>query len=160
MIRLAFHSLIFQHQNSFGGDGHLIAIRHALENWKAIWEIYSSRLSSGPPHLMVGRDVQLTPENAWKRIGFIRHSPEYWLLASVIVGRLTRTDPWPADRSREGDEDGDIWPRIGDGEEEIASLEPSSAGTETPDRVLKQYDQTSMQQVNKLITEFKKVQIC
>lgn len=141
----AFHSLVFQQQNSFGGggDGHLASIRNGLSNWKSIWEIYSSKLSSVPPHAMLSKDTPLTPENSWRRIGFMRHAAEYWLLASAIMGRLTRADPWPRYASS--------WAR------RQAGL--SLSKTATPDWIPKQYDQTSMRQVNELITEFKKVQI-
>ncbi|ROT34504.1 hypothetical protein SODALDRAFT_329757 [Sodiomyces alkalinus F11] len=137
----AFHSLIFQHQNAFGGDGQMVAIRHALSNWKAIWEFYSGHLSSVPPHAMVAR-ARLTPDNAWRRIGFQRHAPEFWLLASVIMGRLTS-----ADHSWRRHESSSSW------------VTPPAHASPRDDRIFTKYDQTSMHQVNELISDFHKVQI-
>ena len=134
----AAHSLVFQHQNSIGECRNLTAIRHALDNWKPIWETYCSKLSSTPPHNMVPGDV-LTPENAWRRIGFSRHAHEYWLLAGVIIDRLEGAD-------KTGGEGGQ---RQKSPEEEGAASDP----------ILTRYDQTSMRQVNDLIADFQKFQI-
>ncbi|SPO05408.1 related to C2H2 transcription factor [Cephalotrichum gorgonifer] len=138
----AVHSLVFQHQNSIGACTNLTAIRHALDNWKPIWEHYRAELSTGPPHNMILGDA-LTPENAWRRIGFSRHAHEYWLLASVITDRIEG-----ADASREG----------GGGRRELVA-EAAAAEGGGPDPILTRYDQTSMRQVNDLIADFQKVQI-
>ncbi|KAG4281753.1 hypothetical protein FPRO06_10657 [Fusarium proliferatum] len=84
----AFHALIFQHQNSFGGHDQLQAVRNALDNWKSAWETYSDEFSFSPPHVMVDRQNVAT-ENLWRRVGFMRHSPEYWLLGKLLVDRLS-----------------------------------------------------------------------
>ncbi|KAF4953617.1 hypothetical protein FGADI_5953 [Fusarium gaditjirri] len=84
----AFHALIFQHQNSFGGNDQLQAVRNALDNWKSAWETYSDEFSFSPPHVMVDRHNVAT-ENLWRRVGFMRHSPEYWLLGKLLVDRLS-----------------------------------------------------------------------
>ncbi|KAF5560791.1 C2H2 transcription factor [Fusarium phyllophilum] len=84
----AFHALIFQHQNSFGGHDQLQAVRNALDNWKSSWETYSDKFSFSPPHVMVDRHNVAT-ENLWRRVGFMRHSPEYWLLGKLLVDRLS-----------------------------------------------------------------------
>ncbi|KAG7428558.1 Aryl-alcohol dehydrogenase [Fusarium oxysporum f. sp. raphani] len=84
----AFHALIFQHQNSFGGHDQLQAVRNALDNWKSAWETYSDEFSFSPPHVMVDRHNVAT-ENLWRRVGFMRHSPEYWLLGKLLVDRLS-----------------------------------------------------------------------
>ncbi|KAF5639477.1 C2H2 transcription factor [Fusarium tjaetaba] len=62
----AFHALIFQHQNSFGGHDQLQAVRNALDNWKSAWETYSDEFSFSPPHVMVDRQNVAT-ENLWRR---------------------------------------------------------------------------------------------
>ncbi|KAF5722896.1 C2H2 transcription factor [Fusarium mundagurra] len=84
----AFHGLIFQHQNSFGGHDQLQAVRNALDNWESAWETYSDEFSFSPPHVMVDRH-NVTMENLWRRVGFMRHSPEYWLLGKLLVDRLS-----------------------------------------------------------------------
>lgn len=129
---------MFQHQNSIGACTNLTAIRNALDSWKPIWEHYCSELSSGPPHNMIPGDV-LTPENAWRRIGFSRHAHEYWLLATVITDRIENADA-PGEGSGSGK-------RV------------EAAAAEGADPILTRYDQTSMRQVNDLIADFQKVQI-
>ncbi|CAG7557605.1 unnamed protein product [Fusarium equiseti] len=84
----AFHALIFQHQNSFGGNDQLQAVYNALNNWKSVWETYSDEFSLSPPHVMVDKH-NVTPDDLWRRIGFMRHSPEYWLLAKLLVDRIS-----------------------------------------------------------------------
>ncbi|KAH6871499.1 C2H2 type zinc finger domain-containing protein [Thelonectria olida] len=136
VIVSAFHTLVFQQQNSsFCGIEQLQAVRIALQNWKLIWETYSSEFSSTPPHEMVG-NVTPSPGNMWRRTGFMRHSPEYWLLANLMVNRLSRTlEPQPNFN------------------------EAVLTGGSTPDPILSKYDQTSMRQVNDLIAEFQNVHI-
>lgn len=119
-----------------------MAIRNALNNWKAIWEFYSIHYSSSPPHATIAR-TRLTPENAWKRIGFKRHCPEFWLLASVIMERLTCAESWRRQKDPLTANQSDL----------------PSLGATPPDRVFTKYDQNSMRQVNELISDFHKVEI-
>ena len=130
---------MFQHQNSIGEYGHLTAIRHALDNWKPIWEQYCNKLSYAPPHNMVIGGA-LTTDNAWRRIGFYRHAHEYWLLASVIIDRIARKG-------------------AASSEDDQRSRVKASPEGSTPDPILTRYDQTSMRQVNDLIADFQKFQI-
>ncbi|CAI4215874.1 unnamed protein product [Parascedosporium putredinis] len=134
------HSLVFQHRNSFSLDSHFIAIRHALANWKPIWDLYKLHLDSSPTHNLLAGQT-LTPDNAWRRIGFWRHSHDYWLLASIIVDRLTGSSLSTANYG--------------------VSPESDYAGSphREPTGVLTRYDQTSMQQVNELIADFQNIQI-
>lgn len=138
----AFHALIFQHQNSFGGEAQVVSIRNALGNWIGIWEIYSRELSSTPPHVLI--NGCLDPENMWKRVGFLRHSLEYWSLASLILDRISTSSTNQPDHG--------------------ITLDTSPSrrtalqnGPHSP--ILAKYDQTSMRQVNDLIADFQKVQI-
>ncbi|KAH7151193.1 hypothetical protein DER46DRAFT_629034 [Fusarium sp. MPI-SDFR-AT-0072] len=102
----AFHALIFQHQNSFGGHDQLQAVRNALDNWKSAWETYSDEFSFSPPHVMVDRHNVAT-ENLWRRVGFMRHSPEYWLLGKLLVDRLsTPSDSYGSPESTVADASG------------------------------------------------------
>lgn len=66
----------------------------------------------------------------------MRHSPEYWLLANLLVDRLSCA----ADAAPEFNE-------------------AAVAGVATSDPILSKYDQTSMRQVNDLIAEFRNVRI-
>lgn len=92
---------------------------------------------------MISGDA-LTPENAWRRIGFYRHAQEYWLLASVIIDRLTSPDPaWRNESPSDSDQ----------------AQQPNLREATPPDPILSRYDQTSMRQVNDLIADFQKFQI-
>ncbi|RBR15653.1 uncharacterized protein FIESC28_07294 [Fusarium coffeatum] len=122
----AFHALIFQHQNSFGGNDQLQAVYNALSNWKSVWEKYSDEFSFSHPHVMIDKH-NVAPDDLWRRVGFMRHSPEYWLLAKLLVDRLSSP---------------------------MITL-PSSSD----EPILTRYDQTSMLQVNDLITGFQNVHI-
>ncbi|KAL7622130.1 hypothetical protein AAE478_007632 [Parahypoxylon ruwenzoriense] len=132
----AFHTLVFQQQNSsLCNAGQLQAIRYALHNWKLAWETYSSEFSSSPPHDLLN-EVEPSPGNMWRRIGFMRHSPEYWLLASLLVSRLSHNIDRPPMFNTSTANDS-------------ASLDP----------ILNKYDQTSMRQVNDLIAEFQNIRL-
>lgn len=74
-------------------------------------------------------------ENLWRRIGFMRHAPEYWLLGKLLVDRLS-SDSFGSPESTVPDASG-------------SAHEP----------ILTRYDQTSMLQVNDLITGFQNVHI-
>lgn len=84
----------------------------------------------------------------WKRVGFVRFSPEYWLLGSLLTDRISSTTAGPhGQHSVPGD---DFAP---------GSFPPSSGGHGKPksaEPILEKYDQTSMRQVNDLITDFQK----
>lgn len=71
----------------------------------------------------------------WKRVGFCRYCPEYWLLAKFMVDRLATLDTSQAEDELEPLDDGPL------------------------DSILDKYDQTSMRQVNDLITGFQNFQI-
>ena len=71
----------------------------------------------------------LPPQNMWKRIGFMRHAYEFWLLANLILDRISSQ----ATISEYG---------IGLPSREQDTLTQS---------VLPEYDQNNMRQVNELI---------
>lgn len=82
----------------------------------------------------------LTPENSWRRIGFCRHAFEYWLLASVIIDKLTL----PEDTSSP---------------DQPSDVDSAQSPPRDTSNLLTRYDQTSMQQVNELIADFQNIQI-
>lgn len=144
---LAIHYLVFQYQNSFGGRELLQRIRNALANWKDIWHIQATASPGTLPHNTVdNNDTQ--PEYMWKRVGFFRHSPDYWLLASLKVDRLCSSDCVPSKSH-------DAW--MGQTDEELYDDDDDDDGLSDP--ILNKYDETSMRQVNELISEFQQVQI-
>ncbi|KAL1890729.1 hypothetical protein Sste5346_008054 [Sporothrix stenoceras] len=145
----AFHFLIFQKQNSFGGEDQLHAIRTGLANWKNVWEMYKREFSAGPPHTMVpvpplGEDDTTAPDDMWRRTGFMRNSPEYWLLAHLVIDRLSsQTQARPLHSA--------IYSHLHSG--------PQTVDNTAQNPILAKYDETSMRQVNDLISQFRNVQL-
>ena len=125
------------------GGGQLEAVRRGLDNWYAMWEVYSAKFSTLPFHVIVP-DNGITVDNAWQRVGFMRHSPEYWLLARLLVDRQEYRDSL---------EDDALSGEIPDFSAALAGETPLSS------QGLSKFDQTSMRQVNDLISEFDKVHI-
>ncbi|CAK7226337.1 hypothetical protein SBRCBS47491_006196 [Sporothrix bragantina] len=145
----AFHFLIFQKQNSFGGEDQLLAIRTGLANWKTVWEIHKREFSTGPPHTMVpiplpNQDDTTAPDDMWRRTGFMRHSPEYWLLAHLVIDRLSSQQQEAANRNL------------------YTSMHHTGMhafDNTARDPILAKYDETSMRQVNDLISQLRNVQL-
>jgi hypothetical protein len=145
---LAIHYMIFQHQNLLAVEGQLVPIRNGLRNWIEIWEKYAEVPSSLSPHGLLQEECP-APELMWKRIGFFRFSPEYWLLGSLIADRLSApTAASPEQASASGSSQGFAQP---------SSTASGKARSAEP--ILGKYDQTSMRQVNDLITDFQKFNI-
>lgn len=140
----ALHSLIFHYQNSFSCQGSLGAIQQAHQTWEKVWNIYVARFSQGSHHSPVTYSMHdLAPDDMWKRIGFTRHASEYWLLGKFMVGRLSQSP------------EEDVEAAAGPAGQVQSPM--SIPGTESVGSLLNQYDQTSMQQVNVLISDFQKV---
>ena len=84
----------------------------------------------------------------WKRIGFMRHASEYWLLAQLILERLS------ASHHENGTE---FSPAVlPNGDLTAQTYEKAEA---LPDLGLDKYDETSMQQINELIRDLQRVNI-
>ncbi|GFG12218.1 C2H2 type zinc finger domain protein [Aspergillus udagawae] len=131
------HSLVFQYQ-SFFSAGHLLPRTHtALQNFKHIWHLHETTTIGQLPHTTVD-ESNLNADNMWQRVGFCRHAGDFWLLASVKVDRLS----------------------VAEAEQHKAiSGEFVLEDSEQSDSILSQYDQTSMRQVNELISEFQRVHL-
>ena len=78
----------------------------------------------------------LLPQDMWKRVGFMRHAYEFWLLANLITERMTRkSTPGFVPNSNTA--------------ESGAAVEP----------VLNKFDQNNMRQVNELIASFQQARL-
>lgn len=131
----AIHSQIFQYRSSISTSQNLKPIRNTLSNWRRAWKSFASISgASHSPHITVNSD-QTQPETMWKRVGFCRYCPEYWLLATLMADRLATLGAL---------QQGNEMTAIDNG-----SLDP----------ILDEYDQTSMRQVNDLIMGFQMFQI-
>uniref|UniRef100_A0A093VGT3 Zinc-type alcohol dehydrogenase-like protein n=1 Tax=Talaromyces marneffei PM1 TaxID=1077442 RepID=A0A093VGT3_TALMA len=134
---IRIHSLVFQYQ-SFFSAGHLLLRTHnALRNFKDIWHIHENIVTGRLPHTTID-ESNLNAENMWQRVGFCRHAGDFWLLASVKVDRLSAAETEQHHTAR--------------GETILEDSEQS-------DPILSKYDQTSMRQVNELISEFQRVHL-
>jgi hypothetical protein len=114
-------------------------IRHGLQNWISIWNLYSATLSQSTRHEpLLGE--QLIPENMWKRTGFLRNAPEYWMLATLIVERISAKVNISGSRPEE------------------SLFAGQTSGQDGPlEPLLGKFDDTSMKQVNELIAEFQNI---
>ncbi|KAK5652309.1 hypothetical protein OQA88_10659 [Cercophora sp. LCS_1] len=145
----AFHAMIFQHQNSFGVDGQLVPIRRGLRNWIGVWEWYFDSWAASFPY-GTGGEACLPPKTLWKRVGFIRFSPEYWLLGTLLTDRIAA----PSASAGLSQDKASL---------SRAATNSMTVGGRGPGRsiepILDKYDQTSMRQVNDLITNFQKFNV-
>lgn len=142
--------MIFQHQNLFAVEGQLVPIRNGLRNWIGIWEEYAAFPSSFSPHGLLQEDCPAPPALMWKRVGFVRFSPEYWLLGSLLTDRLSATTVTPpSDQPSASGNLSGLFQTPSNTRGKARSAEP----------ILEKYDQTSMRQVNDLITDFQKFNI-
>lgn len=131
----AIHSQIFQYRSSVSASQNLKPIRNTLTNWRDAWQSFATISAAGiSPHITVN-DNQIRPETMWKRIGFCRYCPEYWLLANLMADRLATLGALQQGNEMTAIDNGPL------------------------DPILDQYDQTSMRQVNDLIMGFQMFQI-
>jgi len=140
--------MIFQHQNLFAVEGQLVPIRNGLRNWIGIWEKYASFPSSLSPHGVLQEECP-APELMWKRIGFVRFSAEYWLLGSLLTDRLSTTTNSSQDQAS----------GLGGSPGFFQAPSSTRGQARSAEPILGKYDQTSMRQVNDLITDFQKFNI-
>ncbi|KAK0631445.1 hypothetical protein B0T14DRAFT_559239 [Immersiella caudata] len=143
----AFHYMIFQHQNSLGVAGQLVPIRSGLRNWIAVWEQYFDSWSASYP-----QDASLPLETMWKRMGFIRFAPEYWLLGVLLTNRISGATNQSQDKAHDVDD-------ASRSSLPVPVAAGSSAQINSVDPILEKYDQTSMRQVNDLIADFRKFHV-
>ncbi|KAI5364036.1 hypothetical protein Slin15195_G096910 [Septoria linicola] len=130
VITSAIHSMIFQVQQSFSSQLHLQGIYAALANWHLLWQQHLDLILQKEP--LSSNTLASDIHDLWKREGFSRHASEYWMLASMLVQRLDSTREWHAS---------DVQSKV---EEDAA------------DTFLEKYDETSMRQINDLITDFQR----
>ncbi|CZT23659.1 related to C2H2 transcription factor [Ramularia collo-cygni] len=136
VLTSALHSMIFQSQQVFGYDDQMTPIRTGLENWVTTWQKYVQIYAVLQRHQPRSTDDQAFG-SLWQRIGFYRSADEYWMLAKLMVDRVAISSQIEANRT------------IGD--------EPATDDAQVKDDILGKYDETSMRQVNELITDFQRI---
>lgn len=140
-IASAFHSFLFHIDPGFGSDSQCLTMRNAIANWRVVWNLQFMSKSQDfdgihDPTAMPSAGKTKAP---WKRIGFMRNAPEYWLLARIILERLESTQ-----RSLEAAE----------------SLSGhANWRCNMPVSMLSKYDETSMEQLNEFITSFEALRV-
>lgn len=138
------HALVFHHQSTFSCHGSLDSVKTVLQNWSSVWQAYIQHISIDQRHSPIPLDSQdIGPEEMWKRIGFMRHAEEYWLLAKLMVDNLSRNE-----------QSSDHVSQWASGFE-TSTLSNAEACSANP--LLNEYDETSMEQVNALIADFQRV---
>ncbi len=82
-LYLALYALTFQIENMPSDSLDISWIKTGLDHWKSFWpsptrdeELSSGSVDSG--------------SNGWKRVGFMRHAPEYWFLTHSVLTRIQR----------------------------------------------------------------------
>lgn len=74
----------------------ILPLETALQQWKELWP------SANRDAELADMALQQSGADDWRRVGFIRHAPEYWLLAHLIVQRIRKGErvnqstPWVA----------------------------------------------------------------
>ncbi|KAK5191957.1 hypothetical protein LTR20_010968 [Exophiala xenobiotica] len=112
----SFHIMIFNLEPSIAPKAQFAHIRMGLENWKAVWNqrtlndderFFDVPITTGLTRNNSKDNSQKEPQEAnrqltqppphhipedepsmWKRSGFWRHAPEYWLLANLYLDRM------------------------------------------------------------------------
>lgn len=79
-IGVAIHCLVFQYQTSLASHTELSHIQAGLNQWMMVW-------TRTDPREEVERRELCALEGMWKRIGFMRHADEFWLLAQVTLDK-------------------------------------------------------------------------
>lgn len=82
--------MMFHLEASFVGQVDLTPFTNALQNWKVAWDLRNSP-GRWDHHTALGsspRDLPVPVSVMWKRIGFMRHSREYWTLAGLALERI------------------------------------------------------------------------
>ncbi|KIW18811.1 hypothetical protein PV08_03100 [Exophiala spinifera] len=135
----SFHNFIFHIDPGFGSESQIAAMENAIANWRVVWNLRRAHCSRGPTDLGRSPCSGLSssvcdPNQVWKRIGFMREAPEYWLLARVKLERLSSTQ-----RSLEAAEG-------------LSGF--NSRLCNMPGNILPKYDETSMEQLSEFIDSF------
>lgn len=100
-----------------------------------------------PRYSTVGEE-EVSCRDLWRRIGFVRHAAEYWLLASFMLEKISTASAARLDETI---------PVGGDGGDSRTA--PDVGTTSTVEPMLGKYDETSMQQVHDLLADFQKMYI-
>lgn len=140
------HSLVFHHQNTFSGHNSIQCVQDALQGWRHVWQIYTTHFSHDDRHMPLPpprNGESIPPQDMWRRLGFMRHAEEYWLLAKLIVDSLAHRKSGFAVVGAEARIPGSLFTR-------------DSAETHEARPLLRNYDETSMQQVNELIADLQR----
>ncbi|KAL3460936.1 hypothetical protein BJX64DRAFT_174321 [Aspergillus heterothallicus] len=92
MIVSAFHTLLFHGRNTLTPQAAILPIQQGLNNWKLVWADHEALNALEPP--LIGLS---SPNECWKRTGFMEHAPEYWTLAQAMIFSVqqsqTMSDP-------------------------------------------------------------------
>jgi len=122
---------------SLSCDQQLSPLRHAIVNWKRAWLERPRSPAFALFHIDEGKKIdEFSPYDEWKRIGFMRHTAEFWLLARIVLKQIE------AALSTKSNAENDLL------------RNHTSQTSNVSSTVLKKYDETSMSQVNDIITAY------
>ncbi|KAL2844594.1 hypothetical protein BJY01DRAFT_248103 [Aspergillus pseudoustus] len=132
------HSLTFHLRNSIIFESTLLPLKTGLENWRRIWNKREAE----------DKYVPDTPDQIWKKVGFISYSPEFWHLARIIVERIEGESHDTEDEEGEDVRNGAVG-----GETKVMAVGKGQ------DRWRVRYDHTDMTDVNGLIMEYRRLSL-
>ncbi|EXJ75824.1 uncharacterized protein A1O5_00331 [Cladophialophora psammophila CBS 110553] len=89
IIAAVFNSMAFHFRPALGQIAELVPLQHAISHWGEIWA------ARPPPGMRSAfgtsstEPVSFTSQREmWKRLGFMKHAHEFWMLSRIIVERL------------------------------------------------------------------------
>ena len=111
-----FNSMAFHFRPALGQIAELVPLQHAISHWGEIWAARpppGKRSAFGTPST---ESVSFTSQREmWKRLGFMKHAHEFWMLSRIIVDRLAASQlrvvdagDAPEDARRKGHVSGEI----------------------------------------------------
>ena len=81
---IALHLIVFNLRTT-GVDSDYLAIKYGLANWKTAWNDRDLLFE-----LDISHNILYQP---WKRLGFMQHATEYWMLAHMIIEQYQNSQP-------------------------------------------------------------------
>jgi hypothetical protein len=81
--------MAFHFRPTLGQTTALVPLQNAITHWGDIWTARpaaGARSAFGTPS--AEKDSFATRNEMWKRVGFMKHAHEFWMLSRIIVDRI------------------------------------------------------------------------
>lgn len=81
--------MAFHFRPALGHIADIVPLQHAISNWGEIW---AARPPPGKRSAFGTSSTEsvsfISQREMWKRLGFMKHAHEFWMLSQIIVERL------------------------------------------------------------------------